>query len=431
MTAGTTTSDIANGPVPEWAMPGELAHAGRRRRRRRTVRDWLVDAALFGFAALWWWWGFVGFVLQPDPDYLAMVPDWMVAIDPWAGTAACLSLWWRRRFPLAIAIAMVPVLAVSATATGAVLISIFTLAVHRGWLPATLVTAVQLGQAVAFSLVYHPPELPPMVFTTYMAAMFVAPLGWGMGVRFRRQLLLSLRRDAWREREEQQRRLEEARSAERARIAREMHDVLAHRMSLLSVHAGALAYRIRQAEAGAAGPLAATEVAEAVRVIRDNAHEALVELGEVLTVLRAGEPGDDVTGRRPPQPMLADLPRLVEEARAAGQPVTFEIGQGLSGAESLRQVEQRTVYRVVQEGLTNARKHAPEAPVTVRVDGTPGDGVRVAVTNPLPGGADGGIPGAGAGLVGLSERVSLDGGELHHGVADGEFRLSARLPWQP
>jgi signal transduction histidine kinase len=86
---------------------------------------------------------------------------------------------------------------------------------------------------------------------------------------------------------------------------------------------------------------------------------------------------------------------------------------------------------VVQEGLTNARKHGPGTPVTVRLAGIPGDALIVEVDNPLPAGATAvGIPGAAAGLAGLAERVELEGGLLEHGSADGVFTLRARLPWQ-
>lgn len=417
--------------LPRWALPGELAALDGGRPGRRTPRDWVADAGLFGVAVLVWLWSWRDLVISPDPGYVAVVEDWMLAIDPWVGAAACVALWWRRRFPLALAVAMVPVLAVSGTALGAVLIAIFTVAIHRGWLSAILVTAAQAGQAVWFALIYQPPRVSTTAYVVMMVLIFVVPLACGMVVRYRRQVLVGLRREAQRERSAHRQRVAEAQRAERERIAREMHDALAHRISLLSVHAGALAYRTSQAEAKAAAPLTAAEVGQAVQVIRDNAHQALTELGEVLAVLRAGEPDDDAAGnggRRPP-PLLVDIERLAEEARAAGQPVTVELAPALAGAPPRAQ-EQRTVYRVVQEGLTNARKHAPQAPVAVRVAGAPGSQLAVAVTNPLPAGAAAaGIPGAGVGLAGLAERVELDGGTLQHGPVDGGFRLAAQLPW--
>lgn len=412
-----------------WAVPGELAAADGRPAGRGTVRDWAADAGLFCFASLYWLWTYWAFVVQPDPEYVALIDDWMLAVDPWVGAVACLALWWRRRFPLALAIAMVPVLLLTSTGFGAILVAIFTVAVHRSWLPASLVTLACLVPAVWWALVWQPPELPAPIYAGFVLLSFLVPLGWGMVVRFRRQLLVSLRREAHRERQERERRLAQARRAERERIAREMHDVLAHRISLLSVHAGALAYRTSQAEAGAAAPLTAAELGEAVQIVRDNAHQALTELGGVLAVLREDTDSDPAGGPDQPAPQLTDLESLVAQARSAGQHVTLALEAPLAGALPRPQA-QRTAYRVVQEGLTNARKHAPYAPVAVRVAGEPGGELAVAVTNPLPTGvAATDIPGAGAGLAGLAERVALDGGTLDHCVRGGHFALTARLPW--
>src|SRR5690606_11458592 len=140
-----------------------------------------------------------------------------------------------------------------------------------------------------------------------------------------------------------------------------------------------LGYQTDRARDGSGTPLDAAEVAEAVSVIRENADAAVAELGEVLDVLRWTD-----ADTRAPQPRLARLPALVEEARTAGQDVVFEPGDVLGHATDLRPQAQRTVYRVVQEGLTNARKHAPGMPATVRLAGAPGEELSVTVTNPLP-----------------------------------------------
>ena len=151
----------------------------------------------------------------------------------------------------------------------------------------------------------------------------------------------------------------EARRAERTKIAREMHDVLAHRLSLLAAYAGALEFRPD------APP---EELARAAGVIRDGAHQALEELREVIGVLR-----DDPAEKEPdrPQPTLSDLPRLLDEARAAGT-----AGHGWTTAwptpATVPDVLGRTVYRVVQEALTNARKHAPGQEATVLLGGRRG-----------------------------------------------------------
>ncbi|WP_433527900.1 sensor histidine kinase [Micromonospora sp. CA-263727] len=408
--------------APRWLLPAELAEPDPTRPRpRRTARDWLVDVLLFTGAALL---GLNTWADQP-PYYADATPAWMLTVDPWVGAAACLALWWRRRFPLALAIALVPALMLAGTALGASMVAVFTVAIRRDWLPASLVTVAYLAPTLHFAALHQPPGTSRSVAMAFTGVAFLVPLSWGMTTRARRQLILGLRRDADRQRQDHQRRLADARRAERERIAREMHDVLAHRISLLCVHAGGLAYRTAPAQAGAAVPLAADEIREAAEVIRDAAAQALDELAEVLAVLRDGGPQDPAAA---PQPRLTDIARLVAEARAAGQRVSFEMVCAPGTAETLRPATQRTVYRIVQEGLTNARKHAPGAPVEVRVDAAPGSGVAVAVSNPAPSGSRGG-PGAGAGLTGLAERVALDGGTVEHGVTDGSFRLTARLSW--
>ncbi|MFC7107263.1 sensor histidine kinase [Nonomuraea rubra] len=194
-----------------------------------------------------------------------------------------------------------------------------------------------------------------------------------------------------------------------------MHDVLAHRISMLSLHAGALEFR-PDAPPG--------EIAKAAGAIRANAHLALQDLREVIGVLRhstsEGEGGEGGEGTVPerPQPTLADLPALVEECRHAGMDVRLDLR-----ADGAPEGPGRNLYRIVQEALTNARKHAGGAPVTVTVEGAPGKALSVEVRNPL-GGRHGGlgvrhgarIPGAGAGLIGLTERAELAGGRLEHGA---------------
>jgi signal transduction histidine kinase len=245
-----------------------------------------------------------------------------------------------------------------------------------------------------------------------MGIAYAALVGWGTWAQARHQLLLSLRERARRAEAEQGRRVVEARLAERTLIAREMHDVLAHRLSLLAVYAGALEYR----------PDSPPErLAEAAGVLRLGVHQALDELREVIGVLRH----DDTGAVR----SLPDVPALVAEAVAAGQTVRLEDGVGAGEGPA---VTGRTAFRVVQEGLTNARKHAAGQPVTVvlRIDG---ERLVVDVRNPLAAGPPGlgGLPGSGVGLVGLTERVGLAGGTLDHEVTTaGEFRLRAELPWR-
>jgi signal transduction histidine kinase len=162
-------------------------------------------------------------------------------------------------------------------------------------------------------------------------------------------------------------------------------------------------------------------------VIRTGAHEALEELREVIGVLR-----DEPTEQEPdrPQPTLADLPRLLAETRAAGTPVRLD--DRLAEPGTVPDVLGRTVYRVVQEALTNARKHAAGQEVTVLLAGEAGRRLLVVVTNPTGRSAvldPGRVPGSGSGLVGLRERVTLAGGRLDAKAGRGRFRLWAVLPW--
>ncbi|MFC7720607.1 sensor histidine kinase [Nonomuraea recticatena] len=234
--------------------------------------------------------------------------------------------------------------------------------------------------------------LGPLWMAVFGTVLALAVFGWGIVVRSRRQLVHTLRAQA-------QVAGQEARRLERERIAREMHDVLAHRISILSLHAGALEFR----------PDAPPEqVARAAGAIRDSAHQALQDLREVIGVLR--QPGDDPDEIVPerPQPTLADLDELAEESRRAGMDVTLTVETGQAASASLG----RNAYRIVQEALTNARKHAPGAPVRLSVKGGQGEGLTIEARNKI--GWPSSIPGAGSGLIGLTERAELAGGRLEH-----------------
>lgn len=248
-----------------------------------------------------------------------------------------------------------------------------------------------------------------------------ALVGWGTLARARRALIVSLRERARRAEAEQGRRVAEARVLERAKIAREMHDVLAHRLSLLATYAGALEYR----------PDAPPEqLSRAAGVVRAGVHQALDELREVITLLRYEEEADGTAPDGPPQPVLADLPHLVDESRDAGGPVRLR--NGVIDPAALPTAAGRTAYRVVQEGLTNARKHAAGRPVEVVLEGRPGARLVIDIRNPVLSGGDAAppvTPGTGTGLIGLTERVQLAGGRLDHELTAEEFRLHAWLPW--
>jgi hypothetical protein len=190
------------------------------------------------------------------------------------------------------------------------------------------------------------------------------------------------------------------------------------------------------------------QLARAAGVVRANAHQALDELREVITVLRDVEDDDAVNGEGStergaegsgsedgeatgrPQPGLADLPRLVEESRDAGTRV--QVDDRMADPAALPGAMGRTAYRVVQEGLTNARKHAAGRPVQVMLDGQPGGSLLIDICNQVPDdpSAAPAAPGTGTGLIGLTERVRLAGGQLDHEMTvGGEFQVHARLPW--
>ncbi|MTD44494.1 sensor histidine kinase [Conexibacter sp. W3-3-2] len=381
----------------------------------RTWRDPALIAAAIAF-------GLVTYMTDAPWDRHGGV---VALLDLVAGVVATAALWWRKRWPVPIALATLPLGMLATSTSGAGLVVLFTVAVHRPLRSVMPVAALYVATAGVYFRFYPDKEIAWGWLMVMVAVFVAAHVGWGMYVRARRALVDSLRERAERAEAEQQLRAQQARDGERARIAREMHDVLAHRISLLSMHAGALEFR----------PDAPPhEIAQAAGVIRRSAHEALEDLREVIGVLRsdAGESAEvDAASGAParPQPTLGDLDALLAESRAAGMRVHAEVAVGAVPAGL-----GRTAYRVVQEGLTNARKHADGAPVDVRLHGAPGDGLTVEVDNPAPVGAAVGasarIPGAGSGLLGLRERAQLAGGRLEHGpTQDGGFRLRVWLPW--
>ena len=372
----------------------------------RSRRDWIVDSALFLLAAV-----LALTSVMSSARHGLHGP--LLVIDATGAAMACLALWWRRRWPLAVGLAVVAVLMVSPAAGLAGVVTLYSVAAYRRWQVACLVAGVQVALLpLAHAIQPQSASLAVYYLTgTFGSAVVVA---WGMFRRSRRQ---AQRERARRVEAQEQLRIEQVRYAERTRIAREMHDVLAHRISLLSLHAGALEFRPD------APP---EEVARAAAVIRASAHQALEDLRAVIGVLR----GPDGQGPEPPQPTLAALPGLLEESRTAGMRIRAEVG--LPDLAAVPDVIGRHALRIVQEALTNARKHATAAPVELRLDGAPGHGLTIEVRNPTPALATGGskIPGTGAGLLGLAERATLSGGRLEHGLDEhGQFRLHAWLPW--
>ncbi|WP_435862061.1 histidine kinase [Streptomyces phaeochromogenes] len=395
--------------------------------------------------------------------------------DSLAPLLACAALGLRRRHPTGLAVALI-LLSTGWPVVVPLLIALFTVATMR---PARTTWAVTAGALVpvpvALLLAPYPPG-PLNLATAVSAVTLVAgAVGWGLVVVGLRERAVRAETEATL-RTEQAR--QQARQHAREEIAREMHDVLAHRLSLLSMHAGALEY------APGAPP---EQLAEAVGVIRHSATRALEDLQDVLKVLRAPVVGDHT---EPPQPTHADVAQLIEESRAAG--VELHVRQRLDDPATMSPALARTAYRLLQEALTNHRKHAPGAPVTLTLEGGPETGLTIRVTNPLervaasgpgrdsgrdsaqdsvrdsaqdsvrdpgegpargsvpnpgpgpgpvpnpvpspapnpmPGSGPNPVPGSGQGLIGMRERVDLAGGRLRHRTTPTDFHLDVWLPW--
>ncbi|MPZ63411.1 MAG: sensor histidine kinase [Propionibacteriales bacterium] len=383
---------------------------------RRTARDWVVDAAAFCLAC-----GLGGlFLWGENREADGALSQTVLVVDVVLGVIASLGLWLRRRYPVALAIVVALMAVASTFSVIAATITLFTVAVHRRIALVLPVVAVGLTSAGVYAA-WRPNQGDPwwgdMLFSAIATAAVVA---WGMFVRARRQLVLQLRSRIDQAEHEQRLQTERARLTERARIAREMHDVLAHKVSLITLHAGGLEVQ---------RDLPPEEVRRVAGLIRGTSRQALEELRGIVGVLRDQDGGESAP--QAPQPTLTDIPRLVAESRRAGMHITLDMS--VDGVDDEPESPGRDSYRIVQEALTNVSKHAPGTAVTVTIEGRRGAGLRVAVRNPMPVGSrlSSSLPGSGMGLVGLSERVTLAGGTLTHGInGDDQFEVVAELRWE-
>ncbi|WP_127128270.1 sensor histidine kinase [Georgenia sp. SYP-B2076] len=326
---------------------------------------------------------------------------------------AALGLVVRRRWPYAAFALSMPALYVAYVLV-APLAGLYAVAAStRAKIPLVVCGALA---AAGYYLPWPPGELggrvgPHDLLGLIYTAVFVgAPLALGLLTQTRHDLadrLAELRAGQERERELVS---ERVLAGERARLAREMHDVVSHQVSLIAVQAGAL--RITAPDAA---------VRETAATIRELSVRTLDELRHMIGVLRAagGQPVELA-----PQPRLADLPRLVADS---GQRASVDL-HAVDGREWAEPTE-RAAYRTVQEGLTNVGKHAPGAEVAVRA-APRGTGLLVTVCNGPPAEAPApDLPAGGHGLIGLRERAELLGGELTAGpTPDGGFLLEAYLP---
>lgn len=319
----------------------------------------------------------------------------------------------RERRALRYALVIIALAGVSDGAGLAAAIVLVSIAGRRRW-PPILVTVVAFGVAYAVGRWLIVPPAANTLTASEEAigiALLIAILVlFGLYRGSRRALWRSLHQEAVLARREQAARLLQAREAERTRIAREMHDSLSHRLALISLHAGALEYR---------DDLHPAAAREAAGVIRSAAETAADELGAVLAVLRPPSEGTS------PAPTLDGVSTLVDTASTPGSPVhlILDVGPGEPVPAALGHL-----YRLVQESLTNAVKHAPGQPVTVTITGAPDSGVHVTVSNPLPA-TPADAPGSGLGLAGLTERMALIGGRFTATPDAGAFRVDAWLPW--
>jgi signal transduction histidine kinase len=279
---------------------------------------------------------------------------------------------------------------------------------------AACATAFALTEFFHWPLSDHPLALDRdnALYAIQCVMLAAGPAALGLLARTRRELADRLD-DLTRGQERESRLLaERVLATERARLAREMHDVVSHQVSLISIQAGGL-------QVSTGDPVAK----ETAGTIRELAVRTLEELRQMVGVLRAAGVRQDTP--LAPQPRLGDLPGLID---GSGLPVTSELHPGL---RRWPEAVERAAYRTVQEALTNARKHAPGAAVTVRVLGR-GARLLVEVHNgpaPLHAERDTPLPGGGHGLVGLRERAQLLGGTLTAAAtADGGFAVRANLP---
>lgn len=371
-----------------------------RRSRALPVVD---DVVVAGVAAL------VGSGLElADPDlatkYIA-APTWVYVA---AQVAAASTLLARRRHPYAAALTIAAI-SLFSPAWAAVLVpyAVTLYGAGRRWRQWVVVAVL----AVAFLIGAQAWAIDDP-FTAPAVILLSAVLG--MYMRARRSLVVELTDRA--ERAERERLLlaEQARADERIRLAGEMHDVVTHRINLMVLQAGAL--RVSSTDPAAR---------EAAEELRATGCQALAELRDVVGVLRTGDRSPATTAEAVDEPTLA---ALVDDSRAVGLPVQLtEDGDPATVAPAVR----RTLFRVIQESLTNVHKHAPgaQATVSVRYDG---QGVHASVSNTRPRrGPDPDLTsaGGGSGLDGLRHRVEVMGGTLTAGAApDGGFTVSAELP---
>ncbi|MCH0540726.1 sensor histidine kinase [Streptomyces sp. MUM 203J] len=309
----------------------------------------------------------------------------------------------------------------------AMLVIIYTVAAHDGprW-ASRLALAGGVAASPLAALRWPMTDMSlfgQVAFAVVMTVPFV--LAWVLGdsLRTRRAYLAQLEERAARLEREREAQAKVAVAAERARIARELHDVVAHNVSVMVVQADGAAYVLDAAP---------DQARQALETISSTGRQALAEMRRLLGILRTGE--HEEAGEYVPQPDVQQIEDLVEQVRSSGMPVDFRI----EGApRPLPSGVELTAYRIVQEALTNTRKHGgPDVGASVRLTYFD-DGLGLLVEDDGRGAPqdmyeDGGADGRGHGLIGMRERVGMVGGTLDAGPRPGGgFRISALLPLKP
>ncbi|WP_457100443.1 sensor histidine kinase [Microbacterium sp. P5_E9] len=248
-----------------------------------------------------------------------------------------------------------------------------------------------------------------------VAALFALLLSWTVGALMRTALRARENRAA--------KELAEADAVaeqERVRIARDMHDVVAHSLAVVIAQADGARYALAAADSAGSSRESDPAASAALETISSTARAALADVRLLLTQLRHSQ-GDG------PQPTIADLEALYAHVRAAGVQLRVDVDPAPPGTPPAS--VQLAVYRILQEALTNALRHGGGAPVSVRLRWL-ADRVELEVRNPLPVVSGGAAPGAGGGhgLIGMRERAQLTGGRLDAGAEAGEFIVRATLP---
>ncbi|KUL43014.1 sensor histidine kinase [Streptomyces regalis] len=345
----------------------------------------------------------------------------------------CLVIALRRRMPekmllLAIGVGVAQlVLDVSTTAANfAFLVITYTVAATGARWASRLALAVGLGAAPLAQLRW--PENDSSILGTVALMIFMTvpfALAWVLGdsIRTRRAYYEQLEERATRLEKEREAQAKVAVAAERARIARELHDVVAHNVSVMVVQADGAAYVLDAAP---------DQAKKALETISSTGRQALAEMRRLLGVLRTGEHQEG--GEYVPQPDVEQIDELIQQCRTSGLPVDFKV-EGTP--RPLPSGVELTAYRIVQEALTNTRKHGgPNAGASVRLVYFD-DGLGLLVEDDGKGAPhelyeEGGADGQGHGLIGMRERVGMVGGTLDAGPRPGGgFRISALLPLKP